>query len=169
VFYTSGSTGMPSDELSAVGASLYHSLFGFRAAKLLSGVVPPLPYGFVAAFEHQDYRFPALVEHLQPERDPSRSPLFQVMFALQSAPSLTGDGKEQSLAAFAMGDETAEVRVGPLRLRHVRLPQRIAQFDLTLSMGEVGEGGDSRIAGTLDFNLDLFEPGTAARLAGSFQ
>jgi len=126
----------------------------------------------LGAFEHQDYPFPALVEHLQPERDPSRSPLFQVMFALQSAPSLQtlqGDGKEQSLAAFAMGDETAEVRIGPLRLRHVALPQRIAQFDLTLSMGEIGEGEDSRIAGTLDFNLDLFEPGTAVRLAGSFQ
>jgi amino acid adenylation domain-containing protein len=126
----------------------------------------------LGAFEHQDYPFPALVEHLQPERDPSRSPLFQVMFALQSAPSLQEGGKEQSLAAFAMGDETAEVRIGPLHLRHVALPQRIAQFDLTLSMGEIGTAGnaaDSRIAGTLDFNLDLFEPGTAARLAGSFQ
>jgi amino acid adenylation domain-containing protein len=121
----------------------------------------------LAAFEHQDYPFPSLVEHLQPERDPSRSPIFQVMFALQSAPAVQGDpgGGEQSLTAFAMGDETAEVRVGPLRLRHVPLPQRIAQFDLTLSMGEVGDG----IGGTLDFNLDLFDPGTAARLAAGLQ
>ena len=45
----------------------------------------------LGAFEHQDYPFPTLVEHLQPRRDPSRSPVFQAMFALQSAPGL-GEG-----------------------------------------------------------------------------
>jgi amino acid adenylation domain-containing protein len=138
-------------------------------APAFAGFLDRVRGSVLGAFEHQDYPFPALVEHLQPERDPSRSPIFQVMFALQSAPSLQADGKDQSLAAFAVGDETAKVKVGPLSLRHVALPQRIAQFDLTLSMGEIGDAAEARLAGTLDFNLDLFEPGTAARLAGSLQ
>jgi len=115
----------------------------------------------LGAFEHQDYPFPTLVERLQPQRDPSRSPVFQVMFALQNAPSLPGaEGKTQDLTAFAVGEEGAEVEVGGLRLRHLPLPQRIAQFDLTLSMGEVG----GEISGTLDYNTDLFDAATAERL-----
>ncbi len=41
------------------------------------------------AFKHQEYPFAEIVERLQPERDPSRSPIFQIMFALQKAPSYT--------------------------------------------------------------------------------
>jgi amino acid adenylation domain-containing protein len=117
----------------------------------------------LGAFEHQDYPFPALVERLQPRRDPSRSPVFQAMFALQSAPAL-GNGSEGSLDAFAVGEEGAEVVVGGLRMRHLPLTQKIAQFDVTLSVGQVNGG----LVATLDYNTDLFDRITAERLIAAW-
>ena len=46
----------------------------------------------LAAFDHQDYPFALLVEQLQPQRDPSRSPLFQTMFVVQKAQLLHEQG-----------------------------------------------------------------------------
>src|SRR5206468_7159268 len=40
----------------------------------------------LAAHSHQDLPFEQLVAVLHPQRDPARSPLFQVLFALQNAP-----------------------------------------------------------------------------------
>ncbi|MES1210736.1 MAG: condensation domain-containing protein, partial [Acidobacteriota bacterium] len=113
----------------------------------------------LAASEHQDLPFPTLVERLDPERDPSRSPLFQAMFAWQGVPAAA----DPALAGFALGAEGAEIAAGGLRLRHLPLPQRMAQFELTLTLGEVA----GAFAGTLDYNTDLFDAATAARLARS--
>ncbi|HVF55637.1 MAG TPA: amino acid adenylation domain-containing protein, partial [Pyrinomonadaceae bacterium] len=115
----------------------------------------------LAAFAHQDYPFDLLVKALQPERDPARSPLFQTMFALHRAHGQAGE----ALAAFALGEEGAQVRLGGLSLESVALEQRIAQFDLSLTVAEV----DEELAASFEYCTDLFEPSTVERMAGHFR
>jgi len=115
----------------------------------------------VEAFEHQDYPFPLLVEELQPERDPSRSPLFQAMFVLQRAPRLKG----QDLTPFALNEPEVRIEVGGLPVVSTPLPERFAQFDLTLTMGEVEDG----LLATFNYNTDLFDETTVARMAHHFE
>ena len=89
------------------------------------------------AYQHQDLPFEKLVEELNPERDMSRHPLFQVMFALQNAPqeALTLRGLEVS--------------------REV-LPSSSTRFDLELHLRAQGEGW----SGLLVYSRDLFEKAT---------
>ncbi|HKR12409.1 MAG TPA: amino acid adenylation domain-containing protein [Pyrinomonadaceae bacterium] len=99
----------------------------------------------LAAFEHQDYPFDLLVKQLQPERDPSRSPLFQVMFAFQK------------------GDVT--LKLGDLRVEPLAPDQRAAQFDLSLTVTEV----DSGLETSFEYNTDLFDASTSERLSEHFR
>jgi len=113
------------------------------------------------AFEHQDYPFTSLVERLQPGRNQSRSPLFQVMFALQKAPQVGGEG----LASFALGENGARLELQELVLESIALGQRVSQFDLTLMMAEA----NGAIRASLEYSEDMFEAGTIARMAGHFK
>jgi amino acid adenylation domain-containing protein len=98
------------------------------------------------AYAHQDVPFDKLVEILQPERSLSHNPLFQVMFILQNG---TATAKQMS-----------DVTLTPLAVEQVT-----AQFDLTLSMEQTTEG----LTGFWQYNSDLFEPQTIARMTGHFQ
>ena len=100
----------------------------------------------LGAYAHQDVPFEMLVDELQPERDLSRTPLFQVMFVLQNAPMpLQG----QSGLTFS-----------PLEV-----DSRTAKFDLTLFMVETAQG----LSGTWEYNTDLFDAATVARAVRYFQ
>ncbi|MCA1566105.1 MAG: condensation domain-containing protein, partial [Acidobacteria bacterium] len=113
-----------------------------------------------AAYEHQDFPFPLLVERLQPVRDYSRSPLFQVMLILHKAHGLNQEG----LAALALGATGAQLKLGDLTLESLALEHRASQFDLTLIMAEV-EGG---MRATVEYSTDLFDHPTIARLLQHF-
>jgi len=115
----------------------------------------------LAAFEHQDFPFPVLVERLRPTRDASYSPLFQAMFILQKAHSRSVAG----MASLALGEAGSRVELGGLTLESLSLDQRVAQFDLTLMMVEEDEG----LAASWQYNTDLFEAPTIARMAAHFK
>ena len=113
------------------------------------------------AFAHQDYPFSILVERLQAARDPSRSPLFQVMFSMHKA-HLPGD---EALSLFALGEAGARMNLGSLEMESMPLKRRVAQFDLTLMMAEAGE----ELYASFEYNTDLFEAATIRQMAQSFR
>ncbi|HEX7774830.1 MAG TPA: condensation domain-containing protein, partial [Pyrinomonadaceae bacterium] len=96
----------------------------------------------LGAYANQDVPFEKLVEELQPERDLSRQPLFQILFALQNAPLGESDLPGITLTPFAPGEAAA-------------------RFEITLDMTEFGE----QLGGALRYNTDLFEESTIKRLA----
>jgi amino acid adenylation domain-containing protein len=98
------------------------------------------------AYAHQDLPFEKLVEELHPQRDLSQMPLFQVALVLQNMP-----GEPQQSADPGLGAVLAD--------------NEIAKFDLTFFMGETPEG----LAGSIEYNIDLFEAATIHRMRDHFQ
>jgi len=102
----------------------------------------------LGAYAHQDLPFEKLVEELQPRRDMSHSPLFQVAFVLQNIPSA-----EQG------------IELPGLTLKGLDGQADTAKYDLTLTMVE----GDDKIGGSFEYNTDLFNPETIQGMIGHFQ
>ncbi|MDT9701854.1 amino acid adenylation domain-containing protein, partial [Streptomyces sp. P17] len=100
----------------------------------------------LAAYDHQDLPFERLVEELAPERDLSRTPLFQVMFILQNAWEETWEFADLDIDTYPNTSSAA-------------------QFDLTLSVQETGPG----LRAQLLYSTNLFDASTMERLAGHFQ
>ncbi|HSS75682.1 MAG TPA: MupA/Atu3671 family FMN-dependent luciferase-like monooxygenase [Thermoanaerobaculia bacterium] len=95
----------------------------------------------LGAFDHQDLPFEQLVAALARDRDPSRPPLFQVMFVLQN-------------------NAQSEIDLPGLTLAILPGSGSTALFDLTLSTMETEEG----IACGVTYAAELFDPATIVRL-----
>ena len=76
------------------------------------------------AYENQDYQFEELVEKLNLERDISRNPLFDTMFALQNM-------------------EIEEIKLNSLKLLPSQTENKTAIFDITLTAAETAGGSPS--------------------------
>ena len=100
----------------------------------------------LGAYAHQDMPFSRLVEALQPERDMSHTPLFQVMFVLQNMPL----GKLEGAGAKVEVMETETLA---------------AQFDLILEISETPSG----LKGMFTYNTDLFDSDRIRRMVGHFE
>jgi amino acid adenylation domain-containing protein/non-ribosomal peptide synthase protein (TIGR01720 family) len=112
----------------------------------------------LAALAHQHYPFPLLVDRLQPERDSSRTPLFQVVFVLQRSPA-PGAG---NLGAFALQEPGFRLRLGDLELESHKLARRRVPFDLTLVAAEIGDD----LGMAAEFDHSLFDGTTIERMCG---
>jgi amino acid adenylation domain-containing protein/FkbM family methyltransferase len=93
------------------------------------------------AFARREVPFEALVDRLQPDRDLSRTPLFQVAFALDNSPSPT---------AVLPG----------LAIRPVTLAGRTSRYDLTVFLSQDATG----LTGELEYDTDIFDEVTAERV-----
>ncbi len=98
------------------------------------------------AYEHQDWPFEKLVEDLQPVRDPSHSPIIQVIFMLQHA-----DGPPLELPG--------------LEIEPFDVERASAKFDLVLSVIE----GPEDLEVCLEYSTDLFDPDRMERMAAHFR
>ncbi len=96
----------------------------------------------LGAYDHQELPFERLVEELKPARESGRAPLVQVTFMLQNTP-------------------LPDLGLPGLALAVVPLATGTAKFDLSVAMTE----HDGGIEGIWDYDADLFEAATVARLA----
>lgn len=100
----------------------------------------------LAAFDHQDMPFEQILERLDPERNLSYAPVFQVMFSLANMPQTQLQLPDLELSPFSLGLQTSK-------------------FDLNLTMGEHGNS----LSGTLEYSTDLFKPETIDRMINHFK
>lgn len=114
----------------------------------------------LSALEHQDFPFNLIVEKLQPARDTSRSPLFQIMFVYQKAQLLS----EEGLSGFAVGQSDAKMKLGGLEIESYPLRESKSAFDITLMMAETEDG----ITANCVFNTDLFNKQFVEQLLDHF-
>ena len=98
------------------------------------------------AYAHQDLPLEQLMEELQPQRDLSYNPLFQVSFVLQNAPLPIQHLPGMTLTVLEVDNQTSK-------------------FDLTVNLEEKPDG----ISANFEYSTDLFDAATIGRMAGHFQ
>jgi amino acid adenylation domain-containing protein len=98
------------------------------------------------AYAHQDLPFEKLVAELQPIRDLSRQPVFQVFFTLQNTPR-------------------ERLELPELELHQLASDSTTAKLDLSLYLSEI----DGRLRGYFEYAADLFERPTIDRMASQFR
>jgi alpha-ketoglutarate-dependent taurine dioxygenase len=101
----------------------------------------------LGAYAHQDMPFERLVEELQPERDLSRNPLFQVMFIFQNNPM-------------------PALEIGNLAIEPIEMTEATTAFDISLALAQTPRG---EISGSVRYSTDLFDASTIERMIGHYQ
>ncbi len=98
------------------------------------------------AYEHQNYPFDELVEHLDLQRNMSRNPLFDVWLVLHNVEDVNGSEGFEG------------VQITPYEIEGKTV---ISKFDLSFSFTEIKD----EINVVIEYNSDLFLPTTVERLS----
>ncbi len=101
----------------------------------------------VEVFENQDVQFEELVERLEPERDLSRNPLFDITMVVQSVEGI-GEGAEL-----------------PVVEGENQYTNKISKFDMTFFIVEQEDG----ISVSIEYYTSIFKEETILRLASHFK
>ncbi|MGD2089138.1 MAG: amino acid adenylation domain-containing protein, partial [Candidatus Aminicenantes bacterium] len=99
----------------------------------------------IQAFENQDVQFEYLVEQLNPPRDPSRNPIFDVLIVVQNF-------------------ESSKREMKTLRYTPYPLENKTSKFDFTLFVNEI----DNEIFFDIEYCTALFKEATIQRMAVHF-
>jgi amino acid adenylation domain-containing protein/non-ribosomal peptide synthase protein (TIGR01720 family) len=102
----------------------------------------------LGAYAHQDLPLEKIVEELQPERDLSRHPLYQVHFVMQNAADAGGGAEVPGLSMRPQAFDSEMIRV-----------------DLEFHLSEAGE----TLRGVMVYNTDLFDAEAVRRLLSHYQ
>ncbi|MDQ1592735.1 MAG: hypothetical protein QOG71_3362 [Pyrinomonadaceae bacterium] len=100
----------------------------------------------LGAYAHQDLPFEGLVEELQPKRDLSHSPIFQVAFVLQNVP-------------------IPALEIAGLKINLLEIESESAKYDLTVLMEETEHG----LKGFFEYNTNLFDASTIERFINHYR
>ena len=100
----------------------------------------------LAAYAHQELSFERLVNLLRLDRDPSRTPLFQVMFQLRNLPQ-------------------GDVKLSGLGVERISLDMGLAKVDLSLEIAENANGLEC----LFEYNRKLFDAATILRMQAHFR
>jgi non-ribosomal peptide synthetase component F len=120
-----------------------------RAQKVLLGV-----------HEHQELPLSKIVHELQPERSLDRNPLFQVVFDV-----LTPDRNPLVFGYGLASGVQGQLQIGNLRVTPMDAEHGEARFDLTVLLWDMPD----RITGTFEYNSDVYDRSTMARLASNYE
>ncbi|OSC22557.1 hypothetical protein B8W69_26130 [Mycobacterium vulneris] len=107
----------------------------------------------LAAYEHQDVPFEALVERLNPTRSLAHHPLIQVVFAWNNFPGQVDDSE----TGLSLGD---------LRITPLGGDTQTAKMDVVFFLKEnwTEAGAPAGIGGTVEFRTDVFDTETIQAL-----
>ena len=114
----------------------------------------------LGAYAHQELPFAKLVQESQPDREPGRHPLFQVVFDL-----LTPDHNPAVFGYGLSSPVTEGLELPGLTMAPLDVEGGIARFDLAIFIWDLPTG----LKGAFEYRTDLFEPETIARMTQYFE